>query len=284
MDLRALKIFQSVAHHLSFSKAAAELNYAQSNVTLKIQQLENSLQTTLFHRHNRGVILTEKGKELLIYANKISQLIEETYEVMQDSQKPRSPLRIGSMETTAAIRLPPLLTKYHTTYPNVDLTLCTGTTEQNISDVLHHQLDGAFVSDPENHPDLEKVISFEEELVLVTNLQEPPFKKLSEIKNQTILVFRSGCSYRANLESWFRTEHIIPNKIMEFGTLDAIIGCVTAGLGISLLPYSVIAKHVNEKQLNYYPIPRTYGIVKTFFVYRTDKYINSSLKSFLNLL
>lgn len=71
---------------------------------------------------------------------------------------------------------------------------------------------------------------------------------------------------------------------MEFGTLDAIIGCVIAGLGITLLPYSVIAKHVKEEQLNYHPIPQAYGTVKTFFVYRKDKYISSSLKSFLDLL
>ena len=108
MDLHALNIFKSVAEKGSISQAARDLNYAQSNITTKIQQLENDLQTTLFYRNNRGTTLTSKGKVLLTYAENIFNLIEETVKVMQDNQIPQGPLSIGSMETT-----------YHPYYRNI---------------------------------------------------------------------------------------------------------------------------------------------------------------------
>ncbi len=89
MDLHALNIFKSVAEKGSISQAARDLNYAQSNITTKIQQLENDLQTTLFYRNNRGTTLTSKGKVLLTYAENIFNLIEETVKVMQDNQIPQ---------------------------------------------------------------------------------------------------------------------------------------------------------------------------------------------------
>ena len=91
MDLHTLKIFQTVAKLGSISQAARELQYAQSNITMKIQQLETELQTTLFYRHNRGTALTAKGSMLLTYTEKIIDLIEETKNVMIDDQTPKGP-------------------------------------------------------------------------------------------------------------------------------------------------------------------------------------------------
>lgn len=284
MDLQALRIFQSVAELGSISQAARELNYAQSNITTKIQQLETDLQTTLFYRHNRGTALTDKGQVLLSYADEIFQLLEEVRKVMCDDQIPKGPLTIGSMETTIAVRLPALLSKYHQENPAVDLTIKAGPTEQNVHDVLQYNLDGAFVAGPIEHPDLAYETVIEEELVLVTNSIHPPISSIKEIQNRTVLVFRRGCSYRARLEDWLHYEGVIPEKTMEFGTLDGIIGCVSAGLGISLLPRSVITKHIQSGQLRMHSIPKRFGKVKTIFIYRKDKYKPTSLIQFIDML
>lgn len=283
MDLHALKVFQSVAEMGSISGAARELNYAQSNITTKIQQLETQLQTTLFYRHNRGIILTAKGNLLLTYAEKIFQLIEETSKVMKDDQTPKGPLIIGSMETTAAVRLPSLLTKYHHDYPEVDLTLKTGPTEQNIQEVLHYELDGAFVAGPIDHPELIQKTVIEEELVLITDTIHPSLSSIKDIQTRTMLVFRTGCSYRVKLEQWMHQEGVFPNKIMEFGTLEAILGCVSAGLGISLLPISVIQKHIEDGNIRYHPIPSPYGKVETVFIHRKDTFMPTSLIKFIDM-
>lgn len=284
MDLQALRFFQAVAEFGSISKGAKELNYAQSNLTSKIKQLEADLQTTLFYRHNRGTTLTNKGKVLLSYTDKIFQLLEEVKEVMSDEQIANGPFVIGSMDTTAAIRLPTLLEKFHREYPAVDLTLKTGPTEQNVQDVLQYEVDGAFVAGPIEHPDLDYKTLIAEELVLITDTLHPPLTSLKEIPNRAILVFRNGCSCRARFEEWFHHEGVIPEKVMEFGTLEGIIGCVSAGLGISLLPRSVVAKYVDEKIIIEHCIPEKFGKAETIFIYRKDKYMSPFLNKFTEML
>jgi len=75
--------------------------------------LEADLHTTLFHRHNHGTSLTAKGRVLVTYAEKIFHIVEETKNVMKDDQTSKGPLLIGSMESTAAVRLPPLFFEVH---------------------------------------------------------------------------------------------------------------------------------------------------------------------------
>ncbi|CEI82719.1 HTH-type transcriptional regulator GltR [Oceanobacillus oncorhynchi] len=284
MDLHLLNIFRTVARLGSISQAAKELQYAQSNITMKIQQLEKSLQSPLFYRYNRGMTLTDKGSLLLAYSEKIFHLIEETEAAMKDDQTPGGSLIIGSMETTAAVRLPPFLSTYHQTFPKVDLTLKTGPTEQNIQGVLQHQIDGAFIAAPVEHPALIQKEVFEEEMVLITDTKHPDISSIEDIQTDTILVFRSGCAYREKLEHWLHQEGLIPAKIMELGIMEAIIGCVSAGLGLSMLPLSVVSKHIQEGSLKQHSIPHPYEKVKTVFIYRKDRYIPASLTAFINLL
>lgn len=284
MDLQALRYFQAVAKAGSISKAAREMNYAQSNLTARIQQLESDLKTQLFYRHHRGTALTDKGKILLSYAEKIFQLLDEAQNVLSDDHTPRGPLAIGAMETTAAVRLPKWLSIFHRKYPEVDITIKTGPTEQHVAEVLNYELDGAFVAGPIEHPELVCQTVAEEELVLVTDPLHRRLSFVKDIQHRTILVFRRGCSYRARLEEWLRHEGIIPEKTMEFGTLDGIIGCVSAGLGVSLLPRSVVEKHVQDQRILQHPIPERFGKVKTVFIYRKNQYVSLPLKRMIEML
>lgn len=155
MDIQTMRIFQEVAKKGSFSAAAHELNYAQSNISLKMQQLETDMQSTLFYRHNRGITLTPKGALLLQYTEKILCLLDETSSAMLEDGIARGPLSIGSMETVAAIYLPKILASYHRSNPEVSLSLRTGTTTDNLELLLSHDIDLAFVTGPVNHPDLD---------------------------------------------------------------------------------------------------------------------------------
>jgi len=284
VDLQTLRFFRAVARSGSISGTARDMNYAQSNLTARIRQLEADLGTRLFYRHNRGTTLTDKGRVLLAYAEKILQLVEEAQHVMRDDETPRGPLAIGSMETTAAVRLPNLLARFHRLYPGVALALKTGPTRQNIEDVLNHELDGAFVAGPVEHPGLRFTTAFEEELVLVTDPSAGLLSSAKALRDRTILVFHSGCSYRARFEDWLRHEGIVPEKVMEFGTLDGIIGCAAAGLGVALLPRSTVEKHVRDHLVAGHPIPDPFGKVQTVFIYRNEEYLPTPLKKMIELL
>src|ERR1700761_6836161 len=112
MDSADLRIFESVARLGGMSRAAAELNTVQSNVTARIRVLEDELQLPLFERHSRGVSLTPAGRRLLPYAEQIGALLREASRVVKDDATPQGPLVVGALESTAAIHLSPVLASY----------------------------------------------------------------------------------------------------------------------------------------------------------------------------
>lgn len=281
MESADLRIFQMVAREGSITKAALRLGYVQSNVTARIQQLETELSTVLFLRHNRGMTLSSSGKILLAYADKIVGLMDEATKALSSSTEPSGPLMIGSTQTAAAVRLPQLLASYYGRHPKVLLSLITGHTQFLIEKVLQYELDGAFIGSRCDHPELQSVPVFDEELVIVSAAS---VTELDEAVTRPILVYSLGCSYREILEQWLRSGGMTQLIIMEFGTLEAIIGGVSAGLGISLLPKSVIRKHEEDGSVRTHAIPESIRHMKTEFVTRKDSFISSALQAFIGML
>lgn len=279
VDIRDLQIFLAVANEGSITKAAEKMEYVQSSISIRIQQLEKELKTALFRRGRQGVRLTTSGEALKSYAEKIVFLTQEAERVVADNSIPRGPLRIGSLETTAAIRLPSILTDYHKSYPEVDLALKTGTTEELIHLVLKYELDGAFVAAPVDHADLNISEVGIEELAFISGGQFPSIDQPEQLQNLTLLVFRVGCSYRRKLEDWLHLQGIIPAKIMEFGTLEGILGCIHAGLGVSLLPRSVVERAMVQYNLRSQEISKT----PTLFIRRKDTYETAAISEFIRI-
>src|SRR5690348_8028952 len=154
MEFNQLRMFSLVAREGSFTRAAERLNCVQPNVTAWIRRLEEELGVDLFVRKRRGVQLTSAGQTFLTFANQIARLAEDGKRAVQESTMPRGTLSIGSMETTAALRLPSMLVRYRKEFPDVEIVLSTGTTKELIHDVLSGDLDGAFIGDFPNHPKL----------------------------------------------------------------------------------------------------------------------------------
>ncbi len=280
MELGALRIFAAVAETGSVSQAAHRLDYVQSNVTARIQTLEDDLGIALFYRKKRGMVLTPAGRTLLPYAAHLLRLADEARQAVQDSEQGKGSLAIGAMETTAAVRLPPILARYHQAYPDVDLTLTTGPSEEMLTQVLDYRLDGAFVGGAITHPDIEQQAIFEEELVFIT---ERRVTSLDALPQRTMLVFRQGCTYRARLEQLLRECGLVPYKIMEFGTVEAILGCVAAGMGVTLFPRFVLERSPYQDALRLHSAPATLAQVPTMFIRRRDTLRTSAMEAFLDV-
>jgi DNA-binding transcriptional LysR family regulator len=284
MDLDDIKVFREVALLGSMTQAAETLGYAQSSVTARIRKLEAKLKVNLFYRNTKGVQLTPSGQIFLEYGLKITQLTEELYRFLSPSEVPGGLLRIGSMETTAAIRLPSLLKKYHSLYDKVELSIQTGPTEYLINQLLNYELDLAFVAAPVNHPEINEIESFREEMVLVAEKKENIQDILDIIRNRTILVFRLGCSYRSLLERYLLESKSIPLRRFEFGSLEAIIGGVSAGIGISLLPRSVVEDKLQSGILFAYELPSHLRICTTMLIQRKDVIQTAAMANFVDLI
>jgi DNA-binding transcriptional LysR family regulator len=281
MDAADLRIFEAVARLGGMNRAASELNMVQSNVTTRIRQLEEELQTALFHRHSWGVLLTTAGRRLLPYASRVMRMLEEARRAVEDDGKPNGPLTIGSLETTAALRLSPVLAAYIEAYPDVDVVLKTGTTAELVELVLAHQLEGAFICGPVNHPELEEEIIFREELVVATARTVRSLAELATRPDIKIVVLRAGCSYRQRLEAVLAKRGIVGLRQLEFGTLDTILGSVAAGFGVTLLPKAVLGAALREGRISVHELPAVEARAATMFIRQRDGFVSSALSAFL---
>jgi DNA-binding transcriptional LysR family regulator len=283
MDATDLKFFEEVAQAGGMSRAARKLNTVQSNVTRRIRALESELNVALFNRTGRGVSLTPAGEQLLPFATRVARLIDEAARAIGDDGQPKGSLVIGSLETTAALRLTPCLSQFVAEFPEVDFSLKTGTSRELVEDVLEHRVEGAFVCGPVHHPDLLQRKMFQERLVVLTARREASLSAYLRKNDLRMVVLRAGCSYRLILESWLAHRGIVGVRILEFGTLEAIIGCVEAGLGMTLLPEALVGPVWRDERVAVHPLPNDYGQVDTLFIRRRDSFQSSALKSFLAL-
>jgi len=281
MEISELRIFLAVAKKGSISRAAEEICCVQSNVTARIKQLEERLGTLLFHRKSRGVILTTSGRLLLDYAERITHLVKEAEDALADKKEPYGRLTIGTMETTAAVHLPSLLVNYHHTYPQVELHLVTGTSEESLRRIIDYQVDGILVSGNVNHSSLVAEKVYSEELILVA---PPRVDSIEQLTNLKILVFRAGCTYRAQLENWLKKTGRLPYQIIEFGSVEGILGCISAGMGISFMPRSVVERPHLGNHFSLHPLPEDFSNMTTWFVRRCNEQPNKALLAFRDLL
>ena len=284
MDLAALRVFRAVAEEGSVTRAAERLHTVQSNVTTRIRQLEELLDIALFDRINRRLVITPAGRLLLDYAERLLVLAEEAREAIRAFDTPKGLLRLGSMETTAAARLPLLLAAFRRRYPEVDLRLQAAPTQQLLQDVLHHRIDLALVAAPVHHPELAVAVAVIEELILVSAADHPTVADPRQLDTVSICTFREGCSYRQRLIDWLRGAGITVSRINEFGAFEAIIGCVAAGMGFSLLPRSVLDSHLVAGTIRAHPTPLAVAHTETLLVWRRDRSRHPARDAFAALL
>lgn len=280
MESGDLRIFCAVAEEGTITRAAQRLQYVPSNVTGRIRQLEEGLQTSLFIRSNRGMEMTPAGKILLGYAHEILNLLDEAEKSVQAEDKPRGQLRIGAIESTAAAYLPERLANYYARHPEVSLSLNTGNSSVLMQQVVNRELDGAFVYGPVTHPLLKQIPSYQEELVLLTKAGgDSPQEQL----HKPMLILSTGCTHRSRVERLLAEAGVQHPRIMEFGSLEAVIGGVASGLGVALLPRSNAATLSKENNIKVMTLPKSYRELVVQFIYHRDVQMSSALRAFLEL-
>ncbi|HBO3684468.1 TPA: LysR family transcriptional regulator [Pseudomonas aeruginosa] len=241
MDLSSLDIFRAVAREASVTRAAQQLQRAQSNVTTRIRQLEEDLGVELFLRDGKRMSLTERGSEFLAYAEQLLALADEARQSMHPAE-PGGRLRLGSMESTAASRLPALLATYHKACPRVALEVSTGTSRALFDGVRARRLDCALVAAGPgwagelDGSGLRGEPLFREELLMILPAEHPPVHDVAEVRLRTLAGFARGCTYRQLAEDSLGT----PLTVQEVGSYHAILACVAAGACVGVLPRSVL--------------------------------------------
>ncbi|MBX6030781.1 LysR family transcriptional regulator [Pseudomonas aeruginosa] len=247
MDLETLRIFSSVASELSVTRAASRLGRAPSNVTTRIQQLEAELGVELFVRAGKRMALSTSGEQFVGYAQRILSLEEEARHVITGGATGGT-LRVGSMESTAASRLPVPLAAFNRGSPSTQLAISTGPSGMLIEQVRSGQLDCAFVALPTADSDeahlaemgLEGSVIWQEELLLLLPPTDATATSPAQVKTRSLAAFRIGCTYRHIAEEQLSIHAGSGWKIQELGSYHAMVATVAAGSCVAILPESVL--------------------------------------------
>lgn len=260
MDLADLRLFRAVVEEGSVTRAAERLHTVQSNVTTRLRLLEENLGTPLFDRINRRLVITPAGSLLDRYADRLLNLADEARDAVRSTLAPQGLLRLGSMETTAATRLPGVIADFRRRHPQVELRLTTSHTAGLVQGVLNHRLDAALVAGPINHPELEQMPVIDEEVVLISAADWPAIVSSADLARRgpvELITFREGCSYRQRLLDWLWRDGVPVAHCSTFGTFEGILGCVAAGMGVSLVPRAIVGAHLlrPEPTLRLHPLP-----------------------------
>jgi DNA-binding transcriptional LysR family regulator len=282
LDLRALEIFRAVASEGSVSRAARRLNRVQSNISTRLKQLEEQIGKRLFLRGRRGLTLTPDGHLLLGYAERLLELSSQASEALR-AGKPSGRFRIGTMESTAAARLPAILSRYHALYPDVQIELETDTAGGLIERLLSYDVEAAFIAEPVSFERIDTHPVFEESLVLVAPATFPELANTHEISGRTIVAFEEGCAYRRYLEDWLLREGIVPGTVLSVSSYLAILACVSAGAGYAVVPQSVLDMIASTGAFRRYPLPGKMAKIRTLLAWRSN-YSSAQLEALRELL
>ncbi len=248
LTLRQLKVFESVARHLSYSRAAEDLHLTQPAVSMQIKQLEENVSLPLFEQMGKRISLTEAGHELYRYSCAISQQLTNM-EVALDELKgmERGKLNI-SVVTTANYFAPHLLAKFCQRYSGVTVSLNVSNRETVLKQLADNVIDLAIMGLPPENQDIASESFMENPLVVIAPPEHPlcqskriPVKRLAK---EIFLVREPGSGTRSAMERFFAKHKIEINKGMETDTNEAIKQAVQAGMGLGIM-----SQHTAELEL-----------------------------------
>lgn len=263
MHIKSLRAFVTVLDQRSFQDAAAVLNTVQSNMTAHVRKLEAELGCKLIER--AGMIrATADGTRLEPRAREILRLHDLTVADLRYQGKIAGILKIGAMETTAARRLPPVLLRLGQECPELRLSLTVGSTGVLKDMMLRREIDCAFMARPMEGAFVSEPV-FVETLLLVRPIPSTDPFNPEHLAEYPLLAFRTGCTYREQAERMYEHSGVAP-VIHEFGSLDAITGCLRAGMGQAVLPASYLKGISRSDALHNYPLPVHLAECPTYFV------------------
>jgi len=241
-------VFESVARHLSYSRAADELHLTQPAVSMQIKQLEDNINLPLFEQLGKRIYLTEAGHELYQYSRSISQQLSDM-EVALDELKgmERGKLNI-SVVTTANYFAPHLLAKFCQRYRGVTVSLNVSNRETVLKQLSDNLIDLAIMGQPPENLDIDSESFMENPLVVIAPPDHPLCKEhkipVKRLAKEVFLVRESGSGTRSAMERFFAAHKIKINKGMETDTTEAIKQAVQAGMGLG-----IVSQHTAELEL-----------------------------------
>ena len=288
LTLRQLKVFEAVARHSSYSRAAEHLHLTQPAVSMQIRQLEEVISLPLFDQLGKKIYLTEAGKELQRYGRNILQQLEDAESVFNDMKGLRQGKLAISVATTASYFMPQLLGQFNQRFPGITISLNVTNREMLLNQLSHNEMDMAIMGQPPAGLDLEAQSFMENPLVIIAPATHPLAHEsaipLARIQQETFLVRERGSGTRVAMERFFSAQGIHLTTGTEMSTNEAIKQAVQAGMGLGILSLNTIALELETQRLvvldvQSFPIRRHW-----YVVHRHGKRLSTVAQTFKSFL
>ncbi len=288
VTLRQLKIFEAVARHLSFSRAAEELHLTQPAVSMQVQALEDQAGLPLTEQAGKKVRLTAAGEELARQARSVAEQLREAGEALAALKGVESGrLKIGVV-STAKYFAPSLLAEFRRRHPGVELRLTVNNRGAIVRLLAENEIDLAIMGTPPGEFETVAKVFAEHPLVFIAAPEHPLADKRridpQQLANETLLIREPGSGTRGALER-FLEEHRVPaGATMELGSNETIKQAVMAGLGLSFISEHTIGLERSVGRLVVLNIRDTPVKRHWRLVYRTDKRLMPAATAFVHFM
>ena len=239
MELRNLETFIQAAELGSFTRAAEKLGYSQPTVSLQIKQLEDELNAPLFERINHTVALTEKGREVLQYAHRISQLAGAMYTTLEEDALPTGHVRMATADSLCAWLMQSDYPQFHRQYPDITLNMISASTEDMFRMLNQNEVDLVYTLDSHIY-DRRYIIATEQRVQAHFVAGEAFFHcaemTLEELVRQPFILTEKGMSYRRLMDEQLARRSLELSPLLEVNNTRLICHLVEEGVGLAFLP------------------------------------------------
>jgi DNA-binding transcriptional LysR family regulator len=288
LTLRQLQVFEKVASHLNYSRAAEELYLSQPAVSMQIKQLEENLGLPLFEQMGKRIFLTEAGREVLHYSRSILQQLAEMEAVFDEMKGPGQGKLILSVVNTANYFTPQLLARFCRQHPGINVILQVANRDAVLKQLADNTTDLAIMGQPPEGLDIIAESFMENPLVVIAAPGHPLAKlgkvEFAQLAQETFLSREKGSGTRSAMERIFAEHRIQPRLSMEMETNEAIKQAVQAGMGLGILSLHSIELELETGRLvvlnvEHFPLMRHW-----FVAHRSNKRLSSAALAFKEFL
>jgi DNA-binding transcriptional LysR family regulator len=270
ITIRQLKVFEAVARHMGFTRAAEELHLTQPAVSMQVKQLEEHVGLPLFEQVGKKIFLTEAGREMFHYSKVIAQQLDEAEEVIESLKGVKSGNLDIAVASTANNFGTRLIAAFSQAHPSVTIKLDVTNRQTLLKQLADNEKDLVIMGRPPEGMDLEAEPFMDNPLVVIANPAHPLAKKMKisaeALGGENLVVREHGSGTRMAMERFFKEHDLEFNAGMEMTSNEAIKQAVEAGLGLAVVSIHTLELELETKRLALlnvegFPIMRHWYIV-----------------------
>jgi len=289
LNFNQLRIFYHAAKNLNFTAAANDLFITQPAVTFQIKSFEEYCNLKLFKKKGRKVYLTDEGKTLYEFAEKIFRYEKEIESAIDDMRElKRGLLRLGTTKAYARYFMPLMISTFHKNFPNIKIQLNEGSSAEMIYSLVDFKIEVAVIAKAIEHPEVKFIPFSKEEMTLIVAPDHPLAQKkaisFKELEQEPFIMKENGSGTRKLVEEIFAKEKCSPNNLMETSNTEFIKQLVQRGEGVSFLVREAVASEIEEKSLIEMPLKGRKFFLEVSIAYLKDQVLSPPARAFVDTL